>query len=283
MTINIENITKSFEGANGSTTEVLRGVSFEIEEGSFTSIMGPSGCGKSTLLNIIAGLISKDDGVIKRDGRPVEPSELPFAYIFQAPRLLKWRTVGENISFALNAHDVPQEDHDERISDSLEMVGLGDVRDSYPLALSGGMRQRVGIARALSVEPDILLMDEPFSSLDEITARELREDIIDLWQETGKTIIFVTHDINEAVFLSDEILFLDTNGEIFNRAKIEFSRPRDFEDPDLLAKERALMSGFFEHMESIRTDTPADPDTDTVSPEPEDKPRDANSSLGGNT
>jgi len=251
MTIAVENITKSFTGADGQTTDVLQGVSFEIEDGSFTSIMGPSGCGKSTMLNILAGLITMDSGEIRQNGQPVEPSDLPFAYIFQDPRLLKWRTVGENIAFSLTAHGVPDSEHDERIVESLEMVGLGDVRDKYPLELSGGMRQRVGIARALAVEPEILLMDEPFSSLDEITARELRQDIIDLWQETGKTIVFVTHDINEAVFLSDEILFLDTNGQIFNRASIDFPRPRDFEDPDLLSKEQELMSEFFDHIESL--------------------------------
>ncbi len=249
MTISVDHLEKSFEGADGSTTDVLRDVSFEIADGSFTSIMGPSGCGKSTLLNILAGLIPMDGGRIERDGEAVQPADLPFAYIFQEPRLLKWRTVGENIAFSLQAQGVPSGEHDERIDESLEMVGLGDVRDSYPLELSGGMRQRVGIARALAVEPDILLMDEPFSSLDEITARELREDIIDLWQETGKTIVFVTHDINEAVYLSDEILFLDKRGTLFNRATIDFPRPRDFEDPDLLATERQLMSEFFAHVE----------------------------------
>ena len=251
MTIAVENITKSFTGADGQTTDVLQGVSFEIEDGSFTSIMGPSGCGKSTMLNILAGLITMDSGEIRQNGQSIEPRDLPFAYIFQDPRLLKWRTVGENIAFSLTAQGVPESDHDERIVESLEMVGLGDVRDKYPLELSGGMRQRVGIARALAVEPEILLMDEPFSSLDEITARELRQDIIDLWQETGKTIVFVTHDINEAVFLSDDILFLDTNGQIFNRASIDFPRPRDFEDPDLLSKEQELMSEFFDHIESL--------------------------------
>jgi NitT/TauT family transport system ATP-binding protein len=251
MTLTVENLSKSFTGAGGERTEVLHDVSFEIEEGSFTSIMGPSGCGKSTLLNILAGLIPMDSGKITQNGTSIEPSELPFAYIFQDPRLLKWRTVEANIEFSLNAQGVPQAEHDDRIVESLEMVGLGDVREKYPLALSGGMRQRVGIARALAVEPEILLMDEPFSSLDEITARELREDIIDLWQETGKTIVFVTHDINEAVFLSDDILFLDTNGRLFNRTSIDFPRPRDFEDPELLAKEQALMSEFFDHMESL--------------------------------
>ncbi len=131
------------------------------------------------------------------------------------------------------------------------MVGLLDDVRKYPLRLSGGMRQRVGIARALSVNPDILLMDEPFSELDELTARNLRQDLIDLWQETGKTIVFVTHDISEAIFLSDEILFLDTRGHIFNRADIDHERPRNPENPELLETESKLMEQFFEHMEAL--------------------------------
>lgn len=249
MTIRVEDLSKSFTGADGQVTEVLRDIDFEVEEGSFTTIMGPSGCGKSTLLNILAGLTPRDSGSITRNGERVEPSDLPFAYIFQDPRLLKWRTVGENIEFALRAQDVPESEHDDRIQESLEMVGLGEVRDKYPLELSGGMRQRVGIARALAVEPEILLMDEPFSSLDEITARQLRKDVVDLWKETGKTIVFVTHDISEAVYLSDTILFIDTDGRIFNRASIDFERPREFEDPELMEKENELMREFFDHVE----------------------------------
>lgn len=252
MTLKIENLCKSFEDGERRVV-ALDSVDLQIEEGSFTSIMGPSGCGKSTLLNVLAGLLSYDEGTIRRESVRVSPSELPIGYVFQEPRLLDWRTVGQNIEFAMKARGVPSGEHDRRVDETLEMVGLSDEENSYPLRLSGGQRQRVGIARALSVNPDLLLMDEPFSALDEISARQLRDDLIDLWQETRKTVLFVTHDITEAIFLSDKIIFLDTNGHVFNRTDIEYDRPRDLNDPRLVETERELMDTFFEHMESIET------------------------------
>ncbi len=255
MTIQIENLSKSFQDGDRRVV-ALDDVDMRIEEGSFTTIMGPSGCGKSTLLNVLAGLLSQDTGKIRRDGILTSPSDLPIAYVFQEPRLLDWRTVGENIEFAMKAQGVPSDEHDRRITDTLSMVGLGDERDSYPLRLSGGQRQRVGIARALSVDPDVLLMDEPFSELDEISAHQLRDDLIDLWQETGKTVLFVTHDISEAIYLSDKILFLDTEGHVFNRATIEHDRPREPDDPRLSEMETTLMDTFFDHMERIERSDP---------------------------
>ena len=255
MTIQIENLSKSFQDGDRRVV-ALDGIDMRIEEGSFTTIMGPSGCGKSTLLNVLAGLLSQDTGKIRRDGTLTSPSDLPIAYVFQEPRLLDWRTVGENIEFAMKAQGVPSDEHDRRITDTLSMVGLGDERDSYPLRLSGGQRQRVGIARALSVDPDVLLMDEPFSELDEISAHQLRDDLIDLWQETGKTVLFVTHDISEAIYLSDKILFLDTEGQVFNRATIEHNRPRKTDDPRLSEIETTLMDTFFDHMERIERSDP---------------------------
>ncbi|MES3160806.1 MAG: ABC transporter ATP-binding protein [Halorubrum sp.] len=255
MTIQIENLSKSFQDGDRRVV-ALDDIDMRIEEGSFTTIMGPSGCGKSTLLNVLAGLLSQDTGKIRRDGNLTSSSDLPIAYVFQEPRLLDWRTVGENIKFAMRAQGVPSDEHDRRITDTLSMVGLGDERDSYPLRLSGGQRQRVGIARALSVNPDVLLMDEPFSELDEISAHQLRDDLIDLWQETGKTVLFVTHDISEAIYLSDKILFLDTEGHVFNRATIECDRPREPDDPRLSEIETTLMDTFFEHMERIERSDP---------------------------
>lgn len=251
MTLNLRNITKTFEEADGSDFVVLDDISFSVKEGSFTSIMGPSGCGKSTLLNILAGLHTYDEGEIEWKDQVIDPQDLPIGYIFQEPRLLNWRTVEDNIKFALNAQGVPKDEHDERIDDVLTTVGLADEKKSYPLRLSGGMRQRVGIARALAVDPDILLMDEPFSDLDELTARNLRDDLIELWQETGKTIVFVTHDISEAVYLSDEIKFLDTQGLLFNEVSIDQERPRKPNDSALLTLESDLMDTFFDRMDEI--------------------------------
>lgn len=248
--LDVQDIEKYFEGPDGTLITVLDGISFSIDAGAFTTIMGPSGCGKSTLLNILAGITKRDGGTIKLHDKTIQPGNLPFAYVFQEPRLLNWLTVRENIVFALKSKGVPSEEHDKRVEESLSMVGLREDADNYPLRLSGGMRQRVGLARALAVEPEVLLMDEPFSELDELTARRLRSDLLDLWQKTEKTILFVTHDITEAVFLSDEILFLDNQGHFFNHTRIEHPRPRDFEDPELLQTEARLMEEFFSHLET---------------------------------
>jgi NitT/TauT family transport system ATP-binding protein len=245
--IRFEGLTKRFDTEDGTLT-VFDGLSFEVPLGSFTSIMGPSGCGKSTFLNVASGLYTPEEGEIRFGGDVVEPGDFDYAYVFQEPRLLDWLTVGENVAFALDARGVPESEHDERVEKYLEMVGLGGETDNYPQRLSGGMRQRVGIARALAVDPDVLLMDEPFGSLDEITARELRHDLLDIWTGTDKTVLFVTHDISEAVFLSDRVLFLNANGGLFNRATVDHERPRSFDDPDLLETEGELMETFFSHI-----------------------------------
>jgi len=246
--IEFSNLEKSFgDGADRFT--VFEDLNFEIREGGFTSIMGPSGCGKSTLLNVIAGLLPLDGGEIRRNGEHVEPGSFFYGYVFQEPRLLDWLTIGENIRFALKAQDVPPADQSGRIYRYLELVGLEDKIDSYPQQLSGGMRQRVGIARALAIDPDILFMDEPFSSLDEFTAKELRQDLLEIWKETGKTIVFVTHNSSEAVFLSDSILVLDGDGELFEQGRVDVPRPRTIGDEALLETESAMMERFFAHLQ----------------------------------
>ena len=247
--IELNNIKKSFIDGNGNELVVLDGIDLELENNSFTSIMGPSGCGKTTLLNIISGLIKMDSGTIKRDGERIKQGDLPYAYVFQEPRLLNWLTVEENIKFALKSKGVPKNGHNERVQKYLEMVELAGEEKSYPLRLSGGMQQRVGLARALTVEQDIILMDEPFSALDEITAQSLRNDVIDLWEQTDKTIVFITHNISEAVFLSDQILFMNTNGEIFNQVTVDLERPREQNDKELLEMEATLLNEFYSEIE----------------------------------
>ena len=247
--LEIDDVSKSFTNGSGETVEVLDHVSFDVAPGSFTSIMGPSGCGKTTLLNIIAGTLDIDGGAIKEDGVPRHPEELFCPYVFQEPRLLEWATVGENISFVLNAQGVPQSEHDDIITDHLVKVGLEGEADSYPQELSGGMQQRVGIARALAVDSDIVLMDEPFSSLDEITASKLRSDLIELWQETEKTVLFVTHDMREAIYLSETVLFMAPGEGIFHRAEIDIPRPRNMDDAALLDREGQLMGIMTEHID----------------------------------
>jgi len=246
----MENVTKSFAGEGDGRNVVLDNVNLEIESGSFVSLMGPSGCGKSTLLNILAGILEMDSGTLRYDGESVSSDDFFAAYVFQEPRLLNWRTVGENIRFVLRDQDIPEEEYDERITRELKRVGLLDERDAYPLRLSGGMQQRVGLARALAVNPDLILMDEPFSALDELTARKLRRDVITLWQETDTTILFVTHDIVEAIYLADRILLMDESGDIFEEVDIGLSRPRSFEDPQLNDIEADVMDDFYSRVDA---------------------------------
>lgn len=239
--IKLKDITKQFPAEDGGSEVVLKDVSFSVNDGEFVSLIGPSGCGKTTLLNIIAGLIEPDSGTIIRDERIVSPDELPCSYVFQEPRLLDWATVEENIAFALDAKEIPAKEHDSLIETYLQKVNLTGENNSYPLNLSGGMQQRVGIARALAVEEDIILMDEPFSSLDEITARQLRDDVLDIWRDESKTVIFVTHNIREAIYMSDKILLMLPKRGITHRAEVELSRPRQMEDPRVLELEQSLM------------------------------------------
>lgn len=239
--LNIDSVTKSFEDSDGNENLVLDQVSFEAKSGSFTSVMGPSGCGKSTLLNIIAGILEMDSGSIKIDDLPYRQEDLFCPYVFQEPRLLDWATVEENLKIVLEAQDVPKNEHDDIVAEQLAKVGLAGEEDKYPQQLSGGMQQRVGIARALAVPSDLVLMDEPFSSLDEITAAKLRQDLIKLWQETEKTVLFVTHDMREAIYLSDSIVFLAPSEGVFHKEEIGIPRPRDIDDERLLSKEAELM------------------------------------------
>ena len=239
-----EDMTVRFEGEDGPFT-VFEGLDIHVEPGEFLTVMGPSGCGKTTVLNALAGLVPLERGTVRYDGEAVEPGSFSYGYVFQEPRLLDWRTVAENLAFALRGAGVPEPERRPRIEEWLERVGLGDEADSYPRELSGGMRQRVGVARALAVDPEVLFMDEPFSSLDDVTGRGLRRDLLDLWAETGKEVLFVTHDLREAVTLSDRVLFMGEDGAFFDGAEIPHGRPRDFDDPALGETERRLGQRFF--------------------------------------
>jgi NitT/TauT family transport system ATP-binding protein len=251
--ITIDKLTKRFP-APGSTDKftVLHDISLTVEEGTFVSIVGPSGCGKSTLLNVVAGIESCDGGSVTicppadRKG-----GQARIGYVFQNPRLLNWLTVESNIHFVLEAQKVPRQRWRDLVAKNLAMVGLGGQERNYPLNLSGGMQQRVAIARALAIEPDILLMDEPFSHLDAITARKLRFDLMEILQRAKPTILFVTHDLSEAVFLSDSIYMMTTKpARIFKRVTIDVPRPRKPDNAELFDLEKILVSEFFSVVEA---------------------------------
>lgn len=186
--VSVRNLTKTFSKPGTETHfTVLDDIGLSVEEGKFVSIVGPSGCGKSTLLNIIAGIEPYDSGSVEVSPRRGTPTHEPrIGYVFQSPRLLNWLTVAGNIEFALEAQNVPRPRWQERVTRQLDMVGLGGQERNYPLKLSGGMQQRVAIARALAIEPDILLMDEPFSHLDAITARKMLFDLMDIWRKPSR-------------------------------------------------------------------------------------------------
>ena len=236
--IRLTNIAKEHLLPRGGRLRVLENISFEAWDHSFTSILGPSGCGKSTILNLIAGLDNHSSGQISIDGNRI-------GFVFQQPRLLNWRTVADNVILPLEQHDFEKNAMRHIAQKYLALVGLTGYEGYYPLQLSGGMQQRVAIARALSIDPDILLMDEPFSGLDEITARKLRQELIRIWQETGKTILFVTHSISESVFLSQQILIVSAKpATIFKRLTIDVPYPREYGDLRLFEIETSLTRDF---------------------------------------
>jgi NitT/TauT family transport system ATP-binding protein len=201
--IEVDGIHKTY-----GDTEALRDINLDFGQGHLTSLLGPSGCGKTTLLKIIAGLLPATSGEVRVQGKPVSGPGPERAFVFQDFALMPWANVLRNVAFGLELRGVPKEEREEKARKQIEVVGLTGFEESYPQKLSGGMRQRVGLARALAVEADVLLMDEPFSAVDEQTRRKFQEDLIDLRRRENKTFLFVTHSIEEAVYVSDRIILL---------------------------------------------------------------------------
>jgi NitT/TauT family transport system ATP-binding protein len=243
--ISVRNLRKEFV-SDDSTVVALENASFDVSGHEFVSVVGPSGCGKSTLLNILSGIDTPTSGVAEitegdRDAR--------LGYVFQSARLLPWRSVLDNLLFVQERRDDATRARCERY---LEMVELGHTARKYPGQLSGGMQQRVGIARAFSIEPDVLLMDEPFSHLDAITSRTLRRELHELWGATGKTVLFVTHDVGEAVELSTRILLFRKGGHLQDDIPVDLAFPRDpASDQVALAKAEILRK--FESLDLVAT------------------------------
>jgi NitT/TauT family transport system ATP-binding protein len=213
------------------TSEVLalQQISLTIGKGEFVSLLGPSGCGKTTLLRLIADLQHPSDGTIRVAGKTAREARLAQKYgiVFQNPVLYDWRKVKTNITLPLELKGVAKEVRDRKALELLDLVGLPQFKDKYPWQLSGGMQQRVAIARALAMEPEILLMDEPFSALDEFTRERLNEELLSIWSEVGNTVVFVTHSIPESIFLSDRVFVLSPHpGRLSAVVDISLPRPR---------------------------------------------------------
>ncbi len=224
--VKAEDIRKSFPSKNGKV-EALGGVNVGIEDGEFFAIAGPSGCGKSTFLEIVAGLIKPTSGSIYIDGKLIDRPDHNRGIVFQGYALFPWRTVLGNVAYGLEEKGVPEQEREEICKRYISLIGLAGFENHYPYQLSGGMKQRVAIARVLAYDPDILLMDEPFAALDAQTRDVLQTEVLRIWDSTKKTVLFVTHNIEEAVFLADRIAIMSARpGMIKHIIDVPLSRPR---------------------------------------------------------
>lgn len=224
--VELDNVTKFYDAQE--QLHALHEVSFGIERGEFVSIVGPSGCGKSTLLKIMAGLDTPSSGEVRFQGGPVRGPHSKISMVFQAFGLFPWRTVLENAAYGLEMRKIPKKERAEIAFQYLEMVGLEGYEHMYPKQLSGGMKQRLGIARALAVDPEVILMDEAFSAIDEVTAEILREEVTEIHKDLGKTFVLVTHNLSEALELSDKVVVLSSRpAKVKKIFTVELDRPRD--------------------------------------------------------
>lgn len=232
MGIRLDGLHKTFQ-TDDLTVEAVRSVTADIADQEFVSIIGPSGCGKSTLLRLVSGLLQPTAGKVFLHDEEVTGPTGDIGFVFQAPTLLKWRTVLDNVMFPVEVLSsqkrlaAPKQAYEERAHMLLEMAGLQEFPGAYPKQLSGGMQQRVSICRALIHDPALLLMDEPFGALDEFTRERMNEELLRIWRETQKTVLFVTHHIPEAVFLSDRILVMSPRpGTLLGEVEVDLPRPR---------------------------------------------------------
>jgi ABC-type nitrate/sulfonate/bicarbonate transport system ATPase subunit len=255
--VHIDGAIKYFSRADGADMLVLDRISFDTQPSGITCLLGPSGCGKSTLLNAIAGLERLDGGrveVISNHG--TSGARAPrLGYVFQDPRLLNWKTVEQNLAFALKGMGIPQAEWPARLEKYLTLVNLAEFRRQFPLYLSGGMRQRVGLARGLVIEPEVLLMDEPFSKLDQLTARRLREETLEICARLRQSTVLVTHDVEEAAYMGDRIIILRARPARIADI-LENPLPpgrRDVDDPQFIRFKKRLLESVLQLMDDGAT------------------------------
>lgn len=251
--LNIEHLNKDYE-VDGARVHVSDDVNLDVREGEFISIVGPSGCGKSTLLRIIAGLDKATSGKVENRGRKIQGISRNIGMIFQEPRLFPWLSIRDNVAFCFSIRQKRREKKriDELVDYYLRLVGLSDFAKAYPNQLSGGMKQRASIARALIENPEILLLDEPFSALDAFTRMSMQKELLRIWEKEKKTMILVTHDIDEAIFLSDRIIVLSERPSTIQKIiEVKSERPRDRSSYDFMEIRRQVMCEFFNKRESI--------------------------------
>ncbi len=252
MYLTIDGIEKSFVNDRKENVKVLEEINLNVKKGSFVSIVGPSGCGKSTLLYLVAGLDKADQGEIRVDGNVVTKPGPERVVVFQEAGLFPWLTVLENVTYGLILKKMPKEEAKAKAMDVLKMVHLSRYVNSYPHELSGGMKQRVSIARALVMEPDILLMDEPFSALDEQTRMVLHKELLEIWRKTKVTIFFITHNIREAVLLSEEVVVFATRpGRIKEIISVPTMKDGVTPDSVTLNTEQRILSILQEEIEKV--------------------------------
>jgi NitT/TauT family transport system ATP-binding protein len=250
--ISARGVARTYRSARGGKVSACTDVTFDVHPGEFVCLLGPSGCGKSTLLNMIAGLDKPDRGEVLVDGRPVPGPGPDRAVLFQEPALFPWMSVERNLHFALKFAGIPQDEWGDRTAFWLGKVHLSRFADAQPHELSGGMRQRAALARALACEPAVLLADEPFAALDAQTREILQAELQRVWLETGKTVLFVTHNVREAAFLADRVLLMSAPpGTIVEDDRIAVPRPRAFDDPALASTVAAVHAHLIKEVEKV--------------------------------
>jgi len=249
--IRIQHVAKEYK-SNGNSLKAVDDVSFDIRDSEFICLVGPSGCGKSTLLRMIAGLEPVSSGEILMGNKKVTSPSPSIGFVFQEYTLFPWRTVEKNVEFGLEIKKLSPTEREQVASKYLDMVGLSKFKDSYPHQLSGGMRQRTAIARTLAVNPEILLMDEPFGALDAQTRNILQEQLLDIWHKEKKKVLFVTHNVDEAVFLADKVIIMTARpGRIKDIINIDIPRPRVRTETEVNKVRTVILKSLFEEVQKL--------------------------------